>query len=131
MGSLTMETDNCDQLATYLESLDRADNFGNPKVYEPIELNVRWENTSRMVLDPQRNPIQIDAVVVVDQRIPNNSILWLGALTEFGEPYRDLVRVAFSSEVPDIKQVNVRRRVFCVKYSDALPTIVTVGTGSA
>jgi hypothetical protein len=102
------------------------DDYGAPKVGEPVELKVRWENRRTETTDAQGNVIALDATVVVDREIAAGSKMWKGTWDDWygvGSAGSDvgLCEVVMSPEVPDIKGRNVRRVVGLRRFRDSLP----------
>ncbi len=100
------------------------DGHGDVTVSAATEIDVRWEERRREVLDANGNSIAIDATVVVGQEIAVGSVLWLGALADVASPPVNLKQVVVYDSIPDVKGQEFRRTVGLVKYSDSLPTIV-------
>lgn len=99
------------------------DGHGEVKVNAAAEVDVRWEEGRREVLDADGNNIAIDATVVVGQDIAVDSIMWLGALADVATPPVSLMQVVTKKSVPDVKGIKFRRTVGLVKYSNKLPTL--------
>ena len=106
------------------------DNYGNPKVLDAVEIDVRWQTVNRSMQDAQGNPVAIEVEAVVPYVIAVGSAMWYGSLADFpGDSVTNLMYVKFYNEVPDIKNRNIRRTVSLMKWSDGLPGQVT-GTGT-
>lgn len=102
------------------------DNYGQPVLEETAaELDVRWENVNKDVLDSQGNTISADAVVVVDRDIEVGSVMWLGCLADVEGtsliPESQLREVVSFSSVPDIKGRYYRRVAYLKRLHDTLP----------
>jgi len=97
--------------------------YGEPIVKSPVEINVRWEKGMKESVDAEGETIGISDIAIVDRYIPIGSIMWLGALSDLPDSPTDLRYVADYKEVPDIKGRNVRRQVALRRYSDQLPTV--------
>ena len=102
------------------------DNYGEPLVSDPVEIDVRWENVRKDILDPQGNTVEVDAVVVVDRDMSVGDILWLGTLYDLPgtseTPTLDIREVVSFSSIPDLKGRYYRRVVMLKRLSDELPT---------
>ena len=59
---------------------------GNPILDSPRVVACRWKFTRRASVAPNGDPIAIDAVAVVKERVPEQSNLWLSTL---GPEYTD------------------------------------------
>jgi len=117
-----METDDLHQQAVLWVS-SGFNNFGKPKVNAGVEINVRWEASSKEVNDPDGNSIILDAEVVVNQIVPVHSILWLGLLTDLPSPTTNLMRVESISSIPDMKNRVTRRTLGLKAWKDSLPDL--------
>lgn len=103
------------------DTVTRYDRYGNAKVGEADEINVRWTSVNRLVTDPQGVPIAITAEVVADEEIPVNSVMRLGKLIELPDPIDNLFRVAVSNVTPDIKNRETAYSVSLARLNDSLP----------
>jgi len=99
------------------------DTYGDIKVSANVEIDVRWEEKRREILDPQGNSITIEAEIVVDRDITIGSIMWLGNKVDLATPPVDLKQVVAFNKTPDIKGLNYRRTVSVIRFSNELPTI--------
>ena len=97
------------------------DDYGDPTIGSPVELNVRWETGQKESLDSQGNTIALDSIAVVDQAVAVGSVMWLGALADVPSPATDLRSVVGYSEIPDLKNREFRRTVSLMKLSNELP----------
>lgn len=115
------------------------DDDGRPSYAPLTELSpddndqgVRWEQVDRETLDAKGNTVKIDAVVVVDRKIPVDSLMWQGSENMWygGEPGTGsgsggddigLYQVVAYKETPDIDGIYVRRTVELMKYKDQIP----------
>lgn len=100
---------------------------GEPIFDEPEELTprtgtgVRWEAGGLNPLDDNREPVNIDAVVVVNTDIVVGSEMWLGTLEEWigvgsATDYQDdRMRVIKLIKVPDLKRRKFRREVWLLR----------------
>lgn len=60
------------------------DQFANIIVYQPVAIQVRWEQTQQGGFDPQARPVDYDVTVEIDDNtIPENSLFWLGELADW------------------------------------------------
>lgn len=105
------------------------DDYGRQRVYEPVELRVRWNTTRRQGTRPDGTPVNLTALVVVNATVPIGSLLWLGRLSEWygtGSAGNDseLVEVVGFRNTPDLKNRYRRRELDCTRWQDELPTQV-------
>jgi len=107
------------------------DNYGEVKVDDKVQINVRWEKGDTEGLDALGNKITVNSLVVVDREIAVGSILWKGTMDDYlsgeygtgDDQSVELEQVVNYSETPDIKARSFRRVVFTVRYSKELPTL--------
>ncbi len=119
---MPLETTELNQTAV-LWPANGVDNYGEYKVDDPVQINVRWEEGQREALDSNGNPIGVDALVVVDQVIAVGSIMWEGLLEDVASPPVNLKQVVNFTAIPDLKGHEVRRTVLLIRYSNELPTL--------
>jgi len=100
------------------------DEYGSPTVSSAVEIDVRWEVTNGLLMDPLGKPVAYDAWVVVGQEVSIGSIMWLGCLDDLPTTPTNLFTVVGNVAIPDIKNREVFRPILLVRYSDTLPTIV-------
>lgn len=99
---------------------------GEPLVGPPVEIRCRWIDRRSESLDPDGQPIALDATVIVDREIPIGSNMWKGKLKDwYGTGSAGsgigLMAVKTSGTTPDIKNRGIRRRVGLMKFRDSLP----------
>ena len=99
------------------------DDYGEAKVDAKVPLKVRWVEKQQETTDPQGNLILSDVVVVVDRVIPVNSIMWLGKEDDVADPPVDLHQVVRYNQTGDLKNRNIRRVVYLIRYSNELPVL--------
>lgn len=99
------------------------DDYGQPKVSAPVEINVRWVWSKELNETPTESGEVIVGEVAVDRVIEAESILWLGTLASLPATKTDLCKVVGYRETPDVKGRNPRRSVTIVKFNDTLPAI--------
>lgn len=99
------------------------DDYGEPKVDAAEEIDVRWEEARREVLNEEGNTVAVDATVVVNQEIAMGSIMWLGELDDVADPPVNLKQVVLYSKIPDVKARHFRRVVSLIRYSNELPVL--------
>lgn len=113
------------------------DRYGETVTYEPIEINVRWEDLRRA--NRQKETLAsggklvefFDALVIADRHIPLHSIMYLGSEEDwlgtgtFGQA-SELFEVIEYDRIPDIKNRIIRREYKLKRYKDNLPA--TTGT---
>lgn len=112
------------------KSCERYDDYGNPMVYAPVEIQCRWENVKREVRSVDGSVLACDALVYVKESIPVQSIFWRGALADLPDPPTDLKLVQEFNETPSLRGGKVDRYCFMLAYSNKLPTVVSSGTGT-
>ena len=66
-----------------LWSVSGIDRYGQPTMDTPVEIHLRWDDSSHTSLDPQGNRVRVDATALVDQDIAVGSELWLGTLDDW------------------------------------------------
>ncbi len=59
------------------------DNYGQPKIGEPVQLRVRWVTARREVKDAQGNNVALDATAIVDRKITVGSTMALGDIGDW------------------------------------------------
>lgn len=97
-----------------------ADEFGNQRISNPIEILVRWESG-------KGEGAARKATVFVDREITESSVMWLGTigtLPSFPEKPANLMQVIAYKEVPDTKNKFPRRYVELVLLGTQLPPTV-------
>lgn len=125
-----LETMDLRQKALFWEKIG-VTNYGQPRVdtsVDPVELSVRWEEVKKEKLTTGGQTLQVDAEVVVDREIPDQSLMWLGSLADLPDDLNDItdvMQVISVDEVPDLKNRNTRRVCLLMRYMDKLPN----GTG--
>lgn len=121
-----METSHLKQKATYLAANGTVDVYGKQKLSTAIEIEVRWEEKSENILEPDGTVTAVTDVVIVDRDIPVRSIMWLGSLLDFNNraTHTDLREVYKFDKTPDIKGRNFRRVCKLVRHSNQLPEVV-------
>lgn len=125
---MPMETDDRNDTAVYWAATGRLTKHAKPILSPAVEIMVRWENRIETIYGKDIAPLQIEAVLVVDQDIPEGSILWRGELADVASA-TDLMRVVKFTDVPDIKGIEHRRLAYLGRYGDSLPEVES-GTGT-
>ena len=101
---------------------------GEPKVRPPVEIDVRWVETRRQVVDPRVGNISVDAQAVVDRFIPEGSIIWLGALDDIPgtalTPESGLMKVEYYDIAEDVKGRVSSQEVGMTRFRKRLPIII-------
>lgn len=105
------------------------DNFGNPIIYDPVEILGRWENVNREVRSVDGSVVACDALVYVKVDVPVQSIFWRGALADLPATPTGLFIVQEVNDTPALNDKNKDRYCFMLAYSNKLPTSVS-GTGT-
>ena len=103
------------------------DEYGQPKVDIPVELDVRWEDIYEEALDARGNSITLDAMVVVDREVPIGSIFWKGTLVAYNllaspSGYKQAM---YYGDIPDIRGQYTRQTVKLMRFSDELPDLAS------
>lgn len=100
------------------------DKAGEPLVSAGVELEVRWNSIYREVHDPLGNIIALLALVVVDQPVAIDSIMWKGELVDWVDNGSQvLLQVATYKETADLKGRDVRYTLGLSRFRGTLPTI--------
>ena len=97
---------------------------GNPTVYDPEEINTRWDDGDSQILGKDGSPISINASIMVEGEIDLGSLLWKGKLADLPASPSPLVEVMGLEVVPDIKIRKYQRTLSCSRYGKPLPDIV-------
>lgn len=121
-----------DQKAVLWSVSTKVDNYGQNKVEDPIEINVRWENKSSSNRSSENQVTGIVAMISADREISVNSVMWKGELSDFVGSVaqnQQLCEVQNSGNVKDIKGRETRYEASLVRYKGTVP-ILEPGTGS-
>ena len=100
------------------------DRNGKITVSAAAEIDVRWEEGKREAPGETGEPVAYDAMVMVDQAVTIDSLLWKGALADLPVSMTNVFRVASVEDVPDLKGRNTQRTLMLVRWGNTLPTIV-------
>lgn len=100
------------------------DNHGEYKVHTPVEIRVRWEDSSQESPSPESSVQSISATVHLAITVAVGSIMWRGRLREVSDMMTDLYEVVGHSATPDIKGRIVQHVVTLSRHSDSLPEVV-------
>ena len=106
-------------------STGRYDNYGNPVVEPPIEIECRWQNVDREVRSVDGSVIACDALVYPMVDVPSQSIFWRGALADLPDQPTNLKLVQEVDKVPSLDGQNFDRECFMLSYSNKLPTVAS------
>src|SRR5678816_2889377 len=83
------------------------DEFGHLDPGEGVEIQARWVNTTRQVIEPDSSVINIMADVAVERELKVGDLLWNGRLADYedgtGTGDIELCEVRLRRTVPDIK----------------------------
>lgn len=90
--------------AVYWKCIGR-DKHGQPIYDAPVEIKCRWEDQSKLFLNAQGQEEVSRAEVMVDRKIPLDSVLWFGSLNQVSyltEPLRneDAWHVRYFKRIP-------------------------------
>lgn len=102
------------------------DDDGEVTVGAPVEIRCRWVYKRMETLDRKGSTIALDALVVVDREVADNSLLWLGKLEDWYGTGSAGVGVGLHQMVtysgtPDLKGRVQRRTLGLKRYKDRLP----------
>lgn len=113
------------QKAVYLRATGK-DPYGKRLVVAAVEIDCRWETRVEQVQDPNGNFIQSSDVVYTKIDIVEGSLMWLGELKDFVQPYSGLIREVLKfRKIPDLKGRRFRRVSHLVRATDQIPNIVS------
>lgn len=133
-----LEDDGLNQKALYwriAEGILRQDANGEIQVYEPAELDVRWETrrTESVSFQAQGATVAFEATVVVPREVTVGSLMWLGSFDDWygtgttGD-WADLggriMQVQAYDEVPDADDYERRKVAKLTRFRDKMPTIL-------
>jgi len=117
------------------------DEYADPVLGMPVQLDVRWVPQSQIVLTPQGNSISVDTTVIVNDDIEQFAIegqpfystviggmMILGGLydipgTDF-TPVGSIYQIKTFQRTPDLKNRFMRRVLGLLRYTDTLPEVV-------
>ena len=102
------------------------DDYAQPTLAAPIEIDVRWNDQRHEATDSQGNTITLDGSVVLLIDVDIGALMWLGTLSDWyatGSAGQDtgLMRVVMFNATLDIKGRNVRREAGLKRYKDKEP----------
>lgn len=90
----------------------------------PVQLDVRWDDSQRVVPGPDGVPIQIDATIVVDRDLPFGSSVWKGAMANLPGtaqlPRLDLMEVKSKMYSPNHNGKQVYREIGLIRVRNVL-----------
>jgi len=121
-----LETDCREQDVVYW-AFAGVDDYGESQVSAPIDLKVRLELKQRVMRTEKGDEVTVDATMVTNQVILEGSIVFIGTTADFSGTATELSEikeVLAYSEIPDIKNRNVRRRAGLVAHHDEIPEVV-------
>lgn len=108
---------------------------GQPLLDVPQEIFVRWVDEQREALDPQGATISISSTIVLNFKPPDQSLFWLGALSDWlanntaagnvnntGYEGAGVMQLINLRTTPDIKNRNTRWSGDLMRYRDVLPS---------
>lgn len=106
------------------------DPSGEVKVSPPIQIECRWIWKKTQSTDASGNAIMLDATVIVDRDIRDQSILWNGTLQEWEdtgseEVNPEIMQVKVYKETRDMKGRESYRELGLAFFKGRLPTVVT------
>ncbi len=102
------------------------DDHGRYTVGSPVDIEVRWQETQREIRKPDGVLVSIEAMALVDQNIPPNSLMWLGTVETFpidGTVPDGIKQVVSYDDVPDVKGRLHRRQVTLARYNGGPPNL--------
>lgn len=101
------------------------DDYGNPTIEDPVQLEVRWQYVDRDTIDNKGDPVKIVAEAVVDRDVPMYSIIWLGELSAWygtgSGNAAELLQVMETRKAMDIKGRHTRRVLAMRHYGSSIP----------
>lgn len=121
--NLSYQTKNLKQKAVYWAATSTNNNFGDPKLSAPVEIDSRWEFTNGEITDENGNTIGYEGKVAVDREIAVNSILWKGEQRDLSSPPTNLKSVVAYKEIPDLKGRRFRRIAYVIRHNNTLPDL--------
>jgi hypothetical protein len=65
---------------------DGTDEYGQPTVASPVELDVRWEDTVEGVVNEEGSTVLSKSKVMVSADVAIGGMLWLGSLSDCPDP---------------------------------------------
>ena len=109
------------QVATMWEAT-LPDNYSEQRVKPPKELKVRWDESIRLLPNPEAANVTGDVTCYVSQSIRLESIMRLGPKLGIPNPPDKLYKVVDYREVPNTKGTKPVRIVTLTSWRKALPT---------
>ena len=107
----------------YYQDIDRT---GEPTVSAtPLYLKCRWRD--ELITLSTLNDKESIATLVVDRDIPELSVVWKGSKTQLPDDLdnlTDLYQVISKKSSPDIKNQEVRRKIYLKRFANTFPTTV-------
>lgn len=105
---------------------------GEVVVEEPVEVEVRWQWKRSAMVNSEGVTVAVDAKVVVDRDVDENSLMWEGELADLSgtgstQPTPgEIMRVAVTLEGRDFKYDprNTRRELGLVFYKGRLSVVL-------
>lgn len=101
------------------------DNYGEPVVGDPDEIQVRWVGKLAGGQDPAGNKVGSTATVVLDRPILVGSLLWKGRMSDMPDltflPKSNVMVVVGYGETADIRGRALRRTVQVSRFASKLP----------
>lgn len=96
---------------------DGTDDYGLKKWKSPIEISVRWEDRSEVVIDAKGNTFITRALVYVDRDVQLLGFLWHGtfhSIKDVNDPLKNegAYEIRRVDELPDARNVDKLRQVF-------------------
>jgi hypothetical protein len=100
-----------------------ADDYGNPSVGDPVEIDCRWVEKRGQTVDSKGNTVAFDASLALDRPVLIGSNLWRGELADFDDAEKDdLMQVNSTAETDDMKGRFTRYECTAKRFRDDLPT---------
>lgn len=105
------------------------DDYGEPTVSFPVQIEVRWENRQTVMRNPQGDPITVDATVVAYEEIEVGSLMWEGGFDDVPGsgtgsdqvPESDLMEVVAFETMMDLRGIVQSRRYGLKFFRETAP----------
>lgn len=98
------------------------DDFGNPTLSDPVQIDTFWTMKRTQTVDAKGEPIALDATVVTDRVVGIGAKMWKGELADFDDEGADeVMQVMWVSENTDLKDRWNHYTVGLTRFGDDLP----------
>lgn len=112
-----------------LWTVSSIDDYGRVVLNSPVDFvpsqgtGCRFINTENVSLDPMGRVVQIDATLITDRDIPEQSIFFPGTQAEFVDGQSQLYEIITVDNTPDLKNRFIRYECKLRKYGKTLPDL--------